>query len=58
MDWGDQPLSRNPATSRSFTVSSGNPLDREWGWEDSNFQPNDYQPLALSIVTSEVPEVR
>jgi hypothetical protein len=20
-----------------------------WGWEDSNFQPNDYQPLALSI---------
>jgi hypothetical protein len=23
-----------------------------WGWEDSNFQPNDYQLLA-----SEVPEV-
>jgi hypothetical protein len=20
-----------------------------WGWEDSNFQPNDYQPPALSI---------
>jgi hypothetical protein len=20
-----------------------------WGWEDSNLQPNDYQPLALSI---------
>jgi hypothetical protein len=20
-----------------------------WGWEDSNFQPNDYQPLALSL---------
>jgi len=19
-----------------------------WGWEDSNFQPNDYQSLALS----------
>jgi hypothetical protein len=19
-----------------------------WGWEDSNFQPNDYEPLALS----------
>jgi hypothetical protein len=35
------------------------------GWEDSNLQPNDYQPLALSIdqrpacrdfVHSEVPE--
>jgi MFS family permease len=22
-----------------------------WGWEDSNFQPNDYQPLALTILT-------
>jgi hypothetical protein len=19
-----------------------------WGWEDSNFQPNDYQPLELN----------
>ena len=23
-----------------------------WGWEDSNFQPNDYQPPALSIEQS------
>jgi hypothetical protein len=23
-----------------------------WGWEDSNFQPNDYQPLALTIFLS------
>ena len=37
-----------------------------WGWEDSNFQPNDYQSLALSVqlgarlwdfLASEVPKV-
>jgi signal transduction histidine kinase len=22
-----------------------------WGWEDSNFQPNDYQPLADNAIT-------
>ena len=55
IDRGDRPLSRNPATSRSFTVSSGNLrsiANAWWGWEDSNFQPNDYQLLSI-----EVPEV-
>ena len=41
-DCRDRPLSPNPATSRSFTVSSGNlrsTVNAWWGWEDSNFQP-------------------
>src|SRR6516225_10571341 len=40
-----EPLSPNPATSRSFAVSSGNlrsTANAWWAWEDSNFQPNGY----------------
>jgi hypothetical protein len=36
----------------AICTEPGNPRLRRtawWGWEDSNFQPNDYQPLALSI---------
>ena len=46
IDRGDRPLSRNPATSRSFTVSSGNLLSIAkawWGWKDSNLQPDRYE---------------
>ena len=27
-----------------------------WGWEDSNLQPNDYSPLALSRATGPLEE--
>src|SRR6516225_4565676 len=44
-----------PACVRAIRIEPGNLCLRKtawWGWEDSNFQPNDYQLLA-----SEVPEV-
>jgi hypothetical protein len=35
----------------AICTKPGNPRLRRtawWGWEDSNFQPNDYQPLELN----------
>jgi hypothetical protein len=43
-------LGRSPLSTQR--VRQGNLSLHEtawWGWEDSNFQPNDYQPPALSI---------
>ena len=53
IDRGDRPLSRNPATSRSFTVSSGNLSSRKTAWwarEDSNLQPSGYyEPFSADL---------
>jgi hypothetical protein len=50
---------QNACTNRrqfgAIHTEPGNPRLRRtawWGWEDSNFQPNDYQPRALSMRTS------
>ena len=46
---------RNAANSGSFYENLGNLCSRKtvwWGWADSNLQPNDYQPPALSIEQS------
>src|SRR4029077_17738106 len=46
---------QNACTNRrqfgAIRTEPGNPRLRRtawWGWEDSNFQPNDYQPVARS----------
>jgi hypothetical protein len=41
----------NPASAGLFAGEPGNLCLRKtawWGWEDSNFQPNDYQPPELN----------
>jgi hypothetical protein len=54
--WSDRASKVGSITNRrqfgAFRTEPGNPRLRRtawWGWEDSNFQPNDYQPPALSI---------
>jgi len=46
----DRMRARIPASSGLFAMSREISLMATawWGWEDSNFQPNDYRPLALS----------
>jgi hypothetical protein len=41
----------NPASASLLAGEPGNLHLRKtawWGWEDSNFQPNDYQPPELN----------
>ena len=45
----EPPTKRLSAGSSEHSVPAGNRGQRAGGWEDSNFQPNDYQPPALSI---------
>ena len=54
-DLRDKNACTNPGQFGAIRTQPGNLCLRRtawWGWEDSNFQPNDYQLLA-----SEVPEV-
>jgi hypothetical protein len=54
--WGQRgKMDMPPALAFAHGQLKANVCLREtawWGWEDSNFQPNDYQPPALSIEQS------